>query len=56
MDPDRAAPNAGDNLTAARDILARAAVQLNNATTGGRASKRSAEFMMITPVYEYHVI
>lgn len=43
MDPDRAAPNAGDNLTAVRDILAQAAVQLNNATTGGRASKRFAE-------------
>ena len=56
MDPDRAAPHAGDNLTAVRDILARAAVQLNNATTGGRASKKFADLiMMITPVYEYYV-
>ena len=44
MDPDRAAPNTRDNLTAARDFLARAAMQLDNVTTGGRASKRCAEF------------
>lgn len=39
MDPDRAAPNTGDNLTAARDFLARAAMQLRL-----RASKRCAKF------------
>ena len=49
MDPDRAAPNTGDNLTAARDFLARAAMQLDNVTTGGRARDVLNLIMMITP-------
>ena len=39
MDPDRAT-NTGDNLTAARDFLTRAVMQLERATTGGGAGNR----------------
>lgn len=39
MEPDRAA-NSGDNLTAARDYLTRAAMQLDQASTRRGAGKK----------------
>ena len=39
MEPDRAT-NSGDNLTAARDYLTRAAMQLDQASTRREAGKK----------------